>query len=107
MVEEKVEMQKISTEEEFDRHTVLCTALYKHLCYCPPHGPFAKLAALSFVRYAAETLQVKVSPVLTLQVIRKTYYVDHMRHYPPFFVAADVTLVDAEKLASRDGATIP
>lgn len=88
----------IASEEIFEADSALCSLLYRHMCYVPPHGAYARLCALTFSAEAREALQVAVSPQLVLQLIKKRVSVDHMRTYPPLYIASDVSIVDVERL---------
>jgi hypothetical protein len=93
-------MQSIDTLEALHSNALICTALFRHVANCPPHGAYARLAAITFSTLAEQEYRVLVSPSAVLAFLHANWAVDHMRGYAPLYVASDITSVDVEKLST-------
>lgn len=91
-------MESIESLEVLQANALICTALFRHVANCPPHGAYARLAAITFSTLAEQEYRVLVSPTAVLAFIHAHWAVDHMRGYAPLYVASDITSVDVEKL---------
>jgi hypothetical protein len=89
----------VDTLADFQSDPVLCTALYRHVANCPPHGAYARLVAITFATYVRQEYNILLSPHVVLQFLRAHWMLEHMRAYAPLYVASDISSVDVEKIS--------